>query len=172
MHWTTLPQPMLAVCQPSCCKERGCALCTKNSHSCWAPCCNHTVMSLPHVMQLPCSDLGLSSLYHQMLGQTGQTSVGDTTTGRLSDAASSRCNSRSGSRANSRRGSVADAGASSELQAAAAGLGRSNSSFSLSMTGQAAVSLYGDLFRWYDRNRSGLLEKDELQVGLSFLKIR
>lgn len=55
-----------------------------------------------------------------------------------------------------------------DLQAAAAELGRSgsNSSFSLSMNGPAAASLYGDLFRWYDKDKSGALEADELQVWL------
>lgn len=33
------------------------------------------------------------------------------------------------------------------------------------MSGPAAASLYGDLFRWYDRNKSGALERGELQVS-------
>jgi hypothetical protein len=106
------------------------------------------------LLQLPRSDLELETLYHQLLGD----SIIDTP-GRLSDA----CRSRPGSRASSRRGSHADF---SDSQAAAGGLGRrSSSSFSLSMSGPAAASLYGDLFRWYDRNKSGALEREELQVS-------
>ena len=98
-------------------------------------------------LQLPRSDLELNTLYHQLLG--------DGSFGRLSDAA----RSRPGSRAGSRRGSHAD------HSDAATGLGRrSSSSFSTSLSGPAAASLYGDLFRWYDRNKSGALEREELHV--------
>jgi hypothetical protein len=36
------------------------------------------------------------------------------------------------------------------------------------MSGAAATSLYGDLFRWYDRDKSGALEVEELQVRFGF----
>lgn len=90
-------------------------------------------------------------LYHQLLS----TSSNNGTPGRVSDTHSSRPDSRSGSR----RASHAEHGDTPPL-----GRPSSSSSFSLSMSGPAAMSLYGDLFRWYDRNKSGALETDELQV--------
>jgi hypothetical protein len=106
-------------------------------------------------LQLPQTDLELDVLYHQLLQPTSSLTGGISssgTPGRLSDAAHSR--------AGSRTGALAAAGDQAD-----AALGRrSSSSFGLSMNGQAATSLYGDLFRWYDRNKSGALELEELQV--------
>lgn len=115
-------------------------------------------------LQLPESDLELNLLYHQLQpGGSLQSGSNNGTPGRTSDA-----HSRPSSRSGSRRASQAENHSSdATASAAAAALGRpSSSSFSLSMSGPAATSLYGDLFRWYDRNKSGALETEELQVGL------
>jgi hypothetical protein len=34
------------------------------------------------------------------------------------------------------------------------------------MDSPAAAALFEDLFKWYDRNKSGALEQQELQVGV------
>lgn len=141
------------------------------------------------VLQLPKSDLELNTLYHQLLQPNSGTLqashseafsiLADTPpAGRPgSRTGGSRPGSRAGSRAGSRRASLADAavaaaaagvGAADNMQpVAAGGFGHRASSSSLSVSIQnspAAASLYIDLFKWYDRNKSGALEREELQV--------
>jgi len=110
-------------------------------------------------------------VYQQLLQPSGVLQAGSNngTPSSLSEAAASKSCTRPSSRASSHRVSVGDnVSGNTDLQAAAAELGRSgsSSSFSLSMNGPAAASLYGDLFRWYDKDKSGALEAEELQVWL------
>lgn len=98
------------------------------------------------VAQVPESDLDLDTLYHKLMQPTGQLQA----------------------LLEQQHCSISPEVSSSALGGAAAAAAGSSRAVSPGSVGTPA-GLYADLFKWYDRNKSGAIEEDELQAVLADL---